>query len=67
LIFFSESTLSHFFLKEPVRLLEAQMASLRVSFTNWTENEPEEIEDPYPTDEMLANFQFAEERHAKEV
>ena len=54
-------------MKEPVRLLEAQMASLRVSFIDWTENEPEEIEESYPTDEMLANFQLAEERHEKEV
>ena len=43
------------------------MASLRVSFNDWTENEPEEIEESYPTDEMLANFQLAEERHQKEV
>mmetsp|Transcript_24504 Transcript_24504/g.36303 ORF Transcript_24504/g.36303 Transcript_24504/m.36303 type:complete len:1119 (+) Transcript_24504:1970-5326(+) len=48
---------------EPVRLLEAHMASLRQSYDEWMDNEPEEMESDCPTDAEMAAFEKAEENH----
>jgi len=50
---------------EPVRLLEAHMASLRQSYEDWINNDPEELENDHPTDEEMAAFSEAEQSHEK--
>jgi cohesin complex subunit SA-1/2 len=52
-------------LKQPVRFLEAQMASLRQSYENWIDSDPADIDDENPTDEMMANFEQEELKHKK--
>jgi len=46
-----------------VRLLEAHMASLRQSYEDWIDNDPEEIDNDHPTDEEMAAFSEDEKRH----
>lgn len=50
---------------QPVRFLEAQMASLRQSYENWIDSDPADIDDENPTDEMMANFEIEEMKHKK--
>mmetsp|Transcript_4325 Transcript_4325/g.8293 ORF Transcript_4325/g.8293 Transcript_4325/m.8293 type:complete len:1621 (+) Transcript_4325:123-4985(+) len=50
---------------QPVRFLEAQMASLRQSYENWIDSDPADIDDENPTDEMMANFEQEELNHKK--
>ena len=52
---------------DPVRLLEAHMASLRQSYENWMESEPAEIESDRPTDEEMNAFEVAEKQHESQV
>ena len=52
---------------DPVRLLEAHMASLRQSYENWMESEPAEIESDRPTDEEMNAFEVAEKEHESQV
>lgn len=52
---------------DPVRLLEAHMASLRQSYEDWEDNEPEEPDNDRPSDEEMATFEEAEKRHREEV
>jgi cohesin complex subunit SA-1/2 len=47
----------------PVRFLEAQMASLRLAFEEWVNNEPEELESDRPTEEEMNEYETAVERH----
>jgi hypothetical protein len=53
--------------KDPTRLLEAQMASLRQNYENWMENEPEEIEGSRPSDAQMAAFRESEKKHEQQV
>lgn len=48
---------------EPVRYLEAMMASLRQSYDDWLDMEPEEIDSDRPTDEEMKHFEEAEKHH----
>ena len=58
------TTLSRLLKKvEPVRLLEAHMASLRQSYEDWINNDPEELANDHPTDEEMAAFSEAEQSH----
>ena len=50
-----------------MRLLEAHMASLRQSYEEWINNDPEELSSDHPTDEEMAAFSEAEERHEEQV
>jgi len=50
---------------QPVRFLEAQMASLRQSYENWMNNDPEEIDAVEPTEEEMAKFEEEEAKHEK--
>ena len=43
------------------------MASLRLSYEEWVQNEPEEPESDHPTDEEMAMFAEAERKHDEEV
>lgn len=52
---------------DPVRLLEAHMASLRLAYEEWVQNEPEEPESDHPTDEEMAAFAEAERKREDEV
>ena len=52
---------------EPVRLLEAHMASLRQSYEDWMDNEPEDLESTRPTDAEMAAFEEAEINHIEQV
>jgi hypothetical protein len=52
---------------DPVRLLEAHMASLRLAYEEWVQNEPEEPESDHPTDEEMAAFAEAERMRENEV
>ena len=52
---------------EPVRLLEAHMASLRQSYEDWMDNEPEDLESDRPTDAEMAAFEAAEMNHIEQV
>ncbi len=52
---------------DPVRLLEAHMASLRQSYETWMESEPAEIESDRPTDEEMNAFELAEQQHESQV
>lgn len=52
---------------DPVRLLEAHMASLRQSYEDWEDSEPEEPYSDRPSDEEMAAFEEAEKRHRDEV
>ena len=47
----------------PVRMLESQMACLRLSFEHWLDTEPIVPEDTSPTDEEIQAFEEAEKRH----
>ena len=46
-----------------MRLLEAHMASLRLSYEDWVHNEPEELESERPTDDEMTAFAEAERAH----
>eukprot|EP00979_Chaetoceros_neogracilis_P004113 scaffold716_cov204-Chaetoceros_neogracile.AAC.2 len=48
---------------QPVRFLEAQMASLRQSYKDWIDSEPADIDDENPTDEMMTQFEMDEVKH----
>lgn len=48
---------------DSMRLLESHMASLRQSYEDWIENDPADIEDENPTDEMMARFEEEEKQH----
>lgn len=48
---------------DPVHLLETHMASLRTSFDDWLNSEPEDIESDRPTDEEMAAYALAEKEH----
>jgi hypothetical protein len=50
---------------DPVRLLESQMASLRQSYENWVDDEPE-LETDRPTEEEMADFEEAEQKHKEQ-
>ena len=52
---------------DPVRLLEAHMASLRLSYEVWMRNEPEEPASDHPTDEEMAMFAEAERKREEKV
>lgn len=43
------------------------MASLRQSYEDWINNDPEELENDHPTDEEMAAFSEAEQSHEKLV
>jgi len=47
----------------PVRMLESQMACLRLAFENWLDTEPVVPEDTSPTDEEIQAFEEAEKKH----
>ena len=55
--------LSDFWTQQPVRFLEAQMASLRESYKDWIDNDPADIDDGNPTDEMMTQFETDEVKH----
>lgn len=40
------------------------MTCLRLSFENWVDNEPEELETDRPTEQELHEYEEAEKRHA---
>jgi len=42
------------------------MASLRQSYEDWIDNDPADIDDENPTDEMMANFENQEVKHRKQ-
>ncbi len=48
---------------QPVRFLEAQMASLRYAYEDWIDSDPADIDDENPTDEMMENFEVEEAKH----
>jgi hypothetical protein len=48
---------------DSMRLLESHMASLRQSYEDWLENDPADIEDENPTDDMMARFEEEEQQH----
>lgn len=50
---------------DPVRMLESQMASLRQSYENWVEEEPD-MENDAPSDEEMKEFEEAEARHKEQ-
>jgi cohesin complex subunit SA-1/2 len=50
---------------DPVRMLESQMASLRQSYENWVEEEPD-MENDAPSDEEMKEFEEAEARHKQQ-
>ena len=50
---------------DSVRLLESQMASLRQSYENWVDEEPE-VESDRPTEEEMAEFEEAEKKHRQQ-
>ena len=50
---------------DSVRLLESQMASLRQSYENWVDDEPE-VESERPTEEEMAEFEEAEKAHSNQ-
>jgi hypothetical protein len=43
------------------------MASLRLAYEEWVQNEPEEPESDHPTDEEMAAFAEAERKRENEV
>jgi hypothetical protein len=43
------------------------MACLRMSFQNWVDSEPEELETDRPTEEQLHAYEEAEKRQAELV
>jgi hypothetical protein len=43
------------------------MASLRLAYEEWVQNEPEEPESDHPTDEEMAAFAEAERKREEEV
>ena len=47
----------------PIRMLESQMACLRMDFENWLDSEPVIPEDTSPTDDEIQAFEEAEQRH----
>lgn len=50
---------------DPVRMLESQMASLRQSYENWLEQEPD-MDNEFPSDEEMKEFGEAETRHKEQ-
>jgi cohesin complex subunit SA-1/2 len=51
--------------EDPVRMLESQMASLRQSYENWVEEEPD-MDNEFPSDEEMKEFEEAEKRHKEQ-
>jgi len=51
--------------EDPVRMLESQMASLRQSYENWVEEEPD-MDNEFPSDEEMKEFEEAEESHKEQ-
>jgi cohesin complex subunit SA-1/2 len=51
--------------EDPVRMLESQMASLRQSYENWVEEEPD-MDNEFPSDEEMKEFEEAEQRHKEQ-
>eukprot|EP00986_Skeletonema_menzelii_P009966 scaffold4669_cov108-Skeletonema_menzelii.AAC.3 len=51
--------------EDPVRMLESQMASLRQSYENWVDEEPD-MENEFPSEEEMKEFEEAEERHREQ-
>jgi len=55
---------------QPVRLLEAQMASLRQSYEDWILNDPSDkrsdINDQDPSDEMMEKYELEERQHKEQ-
>jgi len=47
----------------PVRMLESQMACLRLAFENWLDTEPDVPEETSPSEEEMQAFEEAEKRH----
>jgi len=43
------------------------MASLRQTYEEWMDNEPEEIDDDRPNVEQMAAFAESEKKHAEQV
>ena len=52
---------------EPVRMLEAHMASLRQSYEDWMNDEPEDLESDCPTDAEMAAFEAQEVKYIEQV
>lgn len=54
-----------------MRLLEAQMASLRQSYEDWILNDPSDkrsdINDQDPSDEMMEKYELEERQHKEQV
>lgn len=51
--------------EDPVRMLESQMASLRQSYENWVDEEPD-MDNEFPSDEEMKEFEEAEEAHKEQ-
>ena len=51
--------------EDPVRMLESQMASLRQSYENWVEEEPD-MDNEFPSDEEMKEFEEEEEKHKEQ-
>jgi hypothetical protein len=47
----------------PVRLLEAQMVCLRMSFSDWVNNDPDDLGTDRPTEEQLQEYENEMKRH----
>mmetsp|Transcript_25711 Transcript_25711/g.60278 ORF Transcript_25711/g.60278 Transcript_25711/m.60278 type:complete len:1061 (-) Transcript_25711:319-3501(-) len=47
----------------PVRMLESQMACLRIAFESWLDSEPVIPDDTSPTEDEIQAFEEAEKRH----
>lgn len=50
---------------DPVRLLESQMASLRQSYENWVDEEPE-LDSERPTEEEMTDYEAEEQSHREQ-
>jgi cohesin complex subunit SA-1/2 len=50
---------------DSVRMLESQMASLRQSYENWVDEEPD-MENDKPSEEEMKDFEEAEKRHKEQ-
>lgn len=48
----------------PVRMLESQMACLRLAFENWLDTEPDVLEETSPSEEEMQAFEEAEKNHS---
>lgn len=59
------STVDQMKKEDPVRMLESQMASLRQSYENWVDEEPD-MDNEFPSDEEMKEFEEAEEMHKEQ-